>query len=140
MQFFFSGEIDARVDDAWRAVARPLQHRLNAALGQRDYGPAVREFALIPMIMRPEWRDGFHKERRLWKRREAVADYRTWIDFDHFLAADAPERERLLVENLLAAVRDVQRKAGQALDGEALVADILAALDGSLAYGETRKA
>jgi hypothetical protein len=126
MQFFFSGEIDARVDDAWRAVARPLQHRLNAALGQRDYGPAVREFALIPMIIRPEWQAGFYKERRLWKRQEAVADYRTWIDCDRFLAADARDRERLLVANLIAAVRDVQRKAGQGLDGDALVADILA--------------
>src|SRR5947208_2102923 len=117
MQFFFSGEVDARVGDAWRAVARPLESRLNAALGQRDYGPAVREFALIPMIVRPEWQTGFYRERRLWKRREAVADYRTWIDFDRFLAADAQDRERLLVANLLAAVRDVQRKAGQGLDG-----------------------
>jgi hypothetical protein len=108
---------------------------LNAALGQRDYGPAVREFALIPMVLRPERRAG-HKERRLWQRREAAADYRTWIDFDRFLAGDAHERERLLVANLLAAVRDVQRKAGPGLDGDALVADILAALDG--AHTETR--
>ena len=125
MRFFFSGEIDALVSDAWRSVSRPLEKRLNAALGERDYGPAVREFALIPMIMRPEWQKDFYKERRLWQRREAAVDYRTWIDFERFMAGDAQERERLLVENLLAAVRDVQRKAGKGLDGDALIADIL---------------
>lgn len=125
MRFFFSGEIDALVSDAWRNVSRPLEKRLNAALGERDYGPAVSEFALIPMIMRPDWQKDFYKERRRWKRREAAADYRTWIDFERFMAGDAQERERLLVENLLAAVRDVQRKAGTGLDGDALIADIL---------------
>ena len=96
MRFFFSGEIDALVSDAWRNASRPLEKRLNAALGKRDYGLAVREFALIPMIMRPEWQKDFYKE------------------------------GRLLVENLLSAVRDVQRKAGKGLNGDALIADILA--------------
>jgi len=52
---FFSGELDVQVADAWQAVARSLEHRLNEALESRDYGPALREIALIPMILRPEW-------------------------------------------------------------------------------------
>ena len=55
MHFFFSGELDVQVADAWQAVARSLEHRLNEALESRDYGPALREIALIPMILRPEW-------------------------------------------------------------------------------------
>lgn len=125
MQFFFSAEIDTLATDAWLMVGPPLARRLNAALADRDYGPAVRRFALIPMIFRPEWQHG-RRERRLWKRREATADYRTWIDFHAFTTATPRERERLLIDNLLAAVHDVSRKAGTGLDGDTLAADILA--------------
>jgi hypothetical protein len=127
MHFFFSGELDVQVADAWQAVARSLEHRLNEALESRVYGPALREIALIPMILRPEWQQG-HKERRLFKRKERVADYRTWIAFNRFLYGATKERECLLVANLVAAVHDVGRKAGRGLDSDALVADILLTL------------
>ena len=128
IRFFFSGEIDILVADSWRSVAYPLERRLNDALGQRSYGPAVGTFALIPIIQRPEWQDGI-KERRLFQRREAAADYRTQIDFQQFTDGNDRERERLIVANLIAAVRDVSRKAGKGFDGDALVADILAVVD-----------
>ena len=127
MDFFLSGEIDTAAYDAWRAVARPFEKRVKAAVAQRDYGPAIRKFALVPILLRPEFRID-RPERRLWKRREAIADYRTWIDFDEFMAADGHGRERLLVDNLIAAIRDVGRKARRGLNNEQLVRDIWAGL------------
>jgi Immunity protein 44 len=79
------------------------------------------------MILRPEWQEG-HRERRLFKRSEAWADYRTWIDFQRFKEGDEKERERLLAKNLIEAIEDVTRKAGKAFAGDALVADVLQTL------------
>jgi hypothetical protein len=127
MKFFFSGEVDTLVADLWRPVALTVEARLTAALGGRDYGPAVQEIAIIPMILRPEWREG-HRERRLLKRKEAVADYRTWIDFQKFMDGDDKERERLLARNLVDAIADVSRKAGKDFSGDALIEDVLETL------------
>ena len=46
--------------------------------------------------------------------------------FENFKLGGDVERERLLVENTLDAVRDLQQKAGDGFDGEALASDILA--------------
>src|SRR5215813_5287814 len=110
MDFFLSGEIDTAAYDAWRAVARPFETRVKAAVAQRDYGPAIREFALVPILLRPEFRSD-RPERRLWKRREAIADYRTWHNFDECMVGNGNGRERLLGDNLIEAIRDVGRKA-----------------------------
>ena len=128
MKFFFSGEIDVLVADHWRRVAYPMEKQLNEALGERDYGPALKEIGLIPMIFRPEWR-GMYRERRLFRRKEAVADYRTWIEFDDYMKADDPKRERLVARNLLDAIRDLSRKAGKAFRADDLCDDVLKTLN-----------
>jgi len=128
MKFFFSAEIDTLASEPWRRVAQSMERRLTDALGLRDYGPSIREIALIPMILRPEWQEG-HKERRLFKRKEAVADYRTWIDFRRFTEGDDAERERLLAKNLVEAITDLTRKAGKNFRGDALIDDVLFTLE-----------
>jgi hypothetical protein len=124
MNFFFSGELDTLVGEVYRGVRNSVEASLKAALGTRDYGPAVKTIAIIPMILRPEWQDG-HRERRLFKRKEGVADYRTWIDFQRFRDGDELERRRLLTKNLVEAITDVARKAGKGFSGDALVEDVL---------------
>lgn len=128
MEFFLSGEIDTLAADAWRAARGPVEKRLNAALGTRDYGPAIYRIALIPMINRPEW-ISLRKERRLFKRSERWADYRTSIDFHAFMGGDAHRRECLIAANLVDAIKDIGRKAGKALDADRLIADVLTTLD-----------
>jgi hypothetical protein len=124
MNFWFGGEIDALAYDAWREVRGPVEDRLNAALGARKYGSAVHKIALLPMINSPAT-SGAGKERRLFKRSEGWADYRTVIDFDAFIEGDTRRRERLIIANLVDAIRDIGRKAGKGFDAEELVDDVL---------------
>jgi hypothetical protein len=124
MKFFFSGELDADVADVYRPIRRSVERALIEGLASRDYGPAVREIAIIPMILRPEYLVHF-RERRLLKRREAVADYRTTIEFGRFLEGDERERTRLLTRNLVEAITDLTRKVGKTFEGDRLIADVL---------------
>jgi hypothetical protein len=105
-----------------------MEKRLNEALGERDYGPALREIGLIPIILRPGWRER-QRERRLFQRKGASADYRTWIDFQTFMEGDDAQRERLVARNLVDAIRDLSRKAGKAFRGADLIDDVLRSLD-----------
>lgn len=125
MEFWFSGELDHRVGEPYRRVSLRVEARLNARCGHRHYGDAITKIAIIPMILGRQFLRG-RPERRLWQRKQRTADYRTTIDFDRFRFGDDRERERLLVQNTLDAVRDLQRKAGRDFNGDALVSDILA--------------
>ena len=131
MKFWFSGELDHRIADAYRPVRAHVEARLNARCGDRRYGSAITKISIIPIIMAPEFLQG-RSERRLWQRKKRAADYRTIIDFERFRIGDETERQRLLIENTLDAVRDLQRKAGDDFHGEALVLDILAEFGWSL--------
>lgn len=124
MKFWFSGELDHRVADAYRPVRARVEEKLNRMCEGRDYGNAVTKIAIIPMILGPEFLSG-RPERRLWKRKEGVADYRTIIDFESFLSVGDAARERLLVTNTVDAVRDLHRKAAGQFRGDELVSDIL---------------
>jgi hypothetical protein len=125
MKFWFSGEIDQRVGEEYRQTRLRVEARLNSRCGDRDYGDVLTEIAIIPMVLGPQFLRG-RRERRLWQRKKHGADYRTIIDFEAFRRGGSSDRERLLVENTLDAVRDLQRKIGKGFDGEALASDILA--------------
>jgi len=124
LKFWFSGEVDQRISDAFRRILARVEAKLNHICDGRDYGDGVVKFAIIPMILGPEHLSG-RPERRLWKRKERIADYRTIIDFKSFQLADDIERERLLVMNTVDAVRDLHRKAGEQFRGNELASDIL---------------
>ena len=42
-------------------VRNALEAKLNNFVADRDYGPVLKEIAVIPMILRPEWQAG-HRE------------------------------------------------------------------------------
>ena len=125
MKFWLSGELDHRIADAFPTIRSRVESRLNAQCEERDYGDAVTEIAIIPMILGPEFLQG-KSERRLWQRKQRAADYRTFIDFETFRGANDTQRERLLVMNTVNAVLHLQRKVGKQFRGVDLVADILA--------------
>lgn len=125
MTFWFGGELDHRIAEAFRPVRTRVERRLNARCQDRDYGDAVTKIAIIPMILGPEFLEG-RTERRLWQRKERAADYRTIIDFQKFSVADDAQRERLLLMNVVGAIRHLQTKTGERLRGDNLLADISA--------------
>src|SRR4029079_1716789 len=102
MRFFLSGNIDAAIGDAFSRAQRHVQTRLNKATAGRNYGTAVDLIGVIPTISRrlPYW------ERRLFQRSKRTADYRLHIPYERFRRSSTRGREKLLVENALAAVAD----------------------------------
>ncbi|HEV2692634.1 MAG TPA: Imm44 family immunity protein [Verrucomicrobiae bacterium] len=125
MTFFFSGELDHRISEAFRPVRSRVESRLNARCQHRDYGDAVTEIAIVPMILGPEFLAG-RPERRMWQRKKRAADYRTIIDFEKFSVADDAQRERLLLMNVADAIRHLQTKTGSGFRADDLLADITA--------------
>lgn len=123
MKFWFSGELDHRIADAYRPILARVEARLNALCNGRHYGDAISKIAIVPMIVGPEFLTG-RKERRLWQRKQCSADYRTIMDFEAFLKGSKAERERLLVEATVDAIRDLQRKIGSTFLGDSLISDI----------------
>lgn len=124
MEFWFSGEIDHRVNDLFSPVQNRVEARLNAICRDRQYGDAIIKIAIIPMVLGPEFLVG-RPERRLFQRKQRSADYRTIIDFEAFRNGDEELRKRLLIENTLDAIRDLQRKAGASFLGNELISDIV---------------
>lgn len=124
MKFWFSGEVDVEVADSYRHVRNALENRLNALCAGRDYGNAIQKIAIIPMILGPKFQEG-RTERRLWKHKEGIADYRMIIDFETFKHGDDASRERLLLENTIHAIRDLERKVGKRFAGGVLIDSIL---------------
>jgi hypothetical protein len=124
MRFFFSGEIDTKVGDAYRDVRKEVEGTLNATLGNVDYGDSLVKISIVPMILGPVFSEG-RKERRLINHADRVADYRMFIDFEDFLAGSRETRTRLLVDNVLTAVDDIDRKLKGKFDGQRMREDIL---------------
>ncbi|MDB4912060.1 MAG: hypothetical protein JWO39_2883 [Gemmatimonadetes bacterium] len=124
MKFFISGEIDALVYDLYTPVRQLVEKRLNDALADKDYGPALSSIGIIPIIMRPEW-EADRNERKLFQRKQHGADYRMYIAFEEFRSGNLEDRVRLLIGNIVVAIEDLQRKAGRGFKGGALVDDVL---------------
>lgn len=104
-----SGELDAEVADQYRAIRKEVENALNHALGDQDYGDVLNEIGIIPIILGPRFSEG-RTERRLVKRAEKTADYRLFIDYKDWAAGSQGDRKRLLVKNVLACVKDIDRK------------------------------
>ena len=124
MRFFFSGELDAEIADQYRVIRQEVEAALNDGLGDQDYGGVLNEIGIIPMILGPRFSEG-RKERRLVKRDEKTADYRLFIDYKKWTAGSHSDRKRLLLENVLACVEDIDRKLKGGFNGKRLSQDIL---------------
>jgi hypothetical protein len=125
VRFFFSGELDSQIANAYRSTREQVETTLNDALTSAEYGAAIEQIGIIPIILSAKFAVG-RKERRLVKRAEKVADYRLFIDFDSFANGSEEERKLLLIENLLNAVTDIERKLKSSFNGARLRQDILA--------------
>jgi hypothetical protein len=123
MRFFFSGEVDVAIAETFRAVRVSVERTLNAFCDGRDYGPAVSEIGIIPIVLRPEFMLD-RKERRLFQRNQHSADYRLIIDFARFLHGTTREQELLLVRNVIDSVLDLGRKTGEQFRSAELARDI----------------
>jgi immunity protein 44 of polymorphic toxin system len=126
MRFWFSGEVDAEIAEAFRVTRTSVERRLNDALADRAYGTGVTEIALIPIVLGQQFAD--RPERRLLQRAQGTADYRLHISFEAFRSGDERCREQFLVRNTIQVIDDISRKANRAkidFAGDLLKRDVL---------------
>ncbi|MFE1940898.1 Imm44 family immunity protein [Leptospira kirschneri] len=113
MKFFISSEIDGRfsqnVPDKFRRVRKSVESILNKHFLDKDYGANIKSIGVIPILIRTDLKE-FYKERRLYQKKQNPADYRLYIDFEHFEKANDDIATNLLIQNILAVVQDLGRK------------------------------
>ena len=124
MEFFFSSELHADIGDLYRITRKKINTILNEGLKDKTYGEVLVEIAIIPIIL-PEDYLMDRKERKLFQRKAKEADYRLIIDYEKFKNGNEKERELLLLNNVISAIKDLTKKAKGKFEGEALISDIL---------------
>ncbi|TMO52539.1 Imm44 family immunity protein [Pseudoalteromonas phenolica] len=133
MKFFLSGEIDGTkhldaIDKKFRVSSELVTNKLTPILESNDYGNAVKELSIIPIIVKqPKEMDdeSWFRERKLFKRKSSSADFRLRIDYDQFCNGDDKARIDLIVKNIINSVQILRSRATKDFDGERLEADIL---------------
>jgi Immunity protein 44 len=129
MEFFLSSETGLPEDQLQKLcqIQKGLQEKLKIAFGNKSYGDAIKgSIGIIPVIMTNHDRIIMEfKERKLYSKKRKDADYRLAIDYDEFIKANDKEKERLLLENIIHAIRDLKRKIRKGFDGDKLESDIL---------------
>ncbi len=133
MRVFMSGELyffSEEQGKKFSEIQNEFEKKINALLSENDYGCALEDLGIIPTVI-----TGYQtlvtglKERKLYSLKKKSADYRLFINYDEYAKADDREVERLLVENMIHAIRDLERKIKKGFDGKRLEQDILDVFD-----------
>ncbi len=67
---------------------------------------------------------GWHKERKLFKRKTHSTDFRLRIDYDEFCNGSDEQRIKLIIGNIIESVRILSHRANKSFDGQRLESDI----------------
>ncbi|EPC8420115.1 MULTISPECIES: Imm44 family immunity protein [Bacillus] len=131
MRFFLSGELEGDIAEEFINIISEIGNELEG-LNSNDYGSEVEEIAIIPIVVNitSEYEDaGFHKERKLFKRKSKEADFRLRIDHETFLSADYATRKILIIRNVIQSIRILGGKAKSDFNAIKLEQDILEVFD-----------
>ncbi|MBT3362847.1 MAG: dihydrolipoamide succinyltransferase [Chloroflexi bacterium] len=131
MKFFLSGELDHGISEACMQIEMEIEPILNT-LENTNYGSEVVDIGIIPIIIDPKrglLEEGFFKERKLFKRKTAEADFRLRIDYNKFKAADYEKRKLLLLNNIVESIKILGQRARKDFDHVKLMNDIYKLFD-----------
>ncbi|MBJ8005813.1 MULTISPECIES: Imm44 family immunity protein [Bacillus cereus group] len=131
MRFFLSGELEGDIAEEFINIISEIGNELEGLNGN-DYGSEVEKIAIIPIVVNitPEYEDaGFHKERKLFKRKSKGADFRLRIDYETFLLADDSGRKILIIKNIIQSIRILGKRAKSDFNAIKLEQDILQVFD-----------
>jgi len=102
MKIWMSGELQDDIGIAAGQASNEVENTLNASLGDRDYGPAVKEWSLIPIITPRE--DERWGEIRKYHKRRKDAEFRLKINHAKFKAATPVGQRALICACLLRSI------------------------------------
>ena len=132
VKFFLSGEIDGtkpqdQIDKKFQVASDYVTDKLTPILEAENYGTEVAELNIIPIIVKLSDEmeaAGWHKERKLFKRKSHSTDFRLRIDYDEFCNGSDEQRIKLLIANIIESVRILSLRANNSFDGQRLEFDI----------------
>lgn len=131
MRFFLSGELEGDIAEEFINIISEIGSDLEK-LNSNNYGSEVEEIAIIPIVVNitPEYEAaGFFKERKLFKKKSKVADFRLRIDYETVLSADYATKKMLIIENIIQSIRLLGEKATSDFNAIKLEQDILQVFD-----------
>ncbi|MDC9527838.1 Imm44 family immunity protein [Pseudoalteromonas sp. Angola-30] len=132
MKFLLSGEIDGtkpedQIDRKFQVASHYVSEKLTPIIEAENYGSEVAELNIIPIIVKlsDEMKAaGWHKERKLFKRKTHSTDFRLRIDYDEFCNGSDEQRIKLIIGNIIESVRILSHRANKSFDGQRLESDI----------------
>ena len=132
VKFFLSGEIDGtkpqdQIDKKFQVACKYVTEKLTPIIEVGNYGNEVAELNIIPIIVKLSDEmeaAGWHKERKLFKRKSHSTDFRLRIDYDEFCGGTDEQRIKLLIDKIIESVRILSLRASKSFDGQRLESDI----------------
>ncbi|HHL0973840.1 immunity 44 family protein [Bacillus thuringiensis] len=131
MKFFLSGELEGDIAEEFINIISEISSELEK-LNNNNYGSEVEKISIIPIVVKitPEYEAaGFFKERKLFKKKSKVADFRLRIDYETFLLADDSGRKILIIKNIIQSIRILGKRAKSDFNAIKLEQDILQVFD-----------
>ena len=143
MKFFISGEISDTqrsdlIPEKFTVLSQNISQRLNEELGGKNYGDAINQISVIPIILQDDVEFFTRiKERKLIKHLEKTTDFRLRINYQKFNHGDEGTRKKLIIRNIIDSVRIIKRRLKYKFNGEQLEQDILTVWE--LKYSDLEK-
>lgn len=132
MKFFMSSESDGRYDDfeePLRIISNEIEDTIKPFIEERSYGEDVTDISIISVIIKPDLaKEGWFKERVLFKRKAKDADLRLRIDYDKFVKGNDEIKRLLLIDNITKSIGKLSVKTKD-FDSKKLQEDILSILN-----------
>lgn len=132
MKFFMSSESDGRYDDfeePLRIISNEIEDTIKPFIEERSYGEDVTDISIISVIIKPDLaKEGWFKERVLFKRKAKDADLRLRIDYDKFVKGNDEIKRLLLIDNIMKSIERLSVKTKD-FDSKKLQEDILSILN-----------
>jgi hypothetical protein len=119
MEFWYSGEIEDDVGDAFGRASNEVEAVLNQELGGLAVGSELARWDSIPMI-RPEEFSFDYPEVRRYRRKDKSIEFRLRIDHARFKQGDHAAQCGLLIESLLKSVEDARKLVPSTVDLDTL--------------------
>nr|WP_206704533.1 Imm44 family immunity protein [Bacillus wiedmannii] len=130
-EIFLSGELEGDIAEEFINIISEISSELEK-LNNNNYGSEVEKISIIPIVVKitPEYEAaGFFKERKLFKKKSKVADFRLRIDYETFSTANYSARKILILKNIIQSIRILGEKAKSDFNAIKLEQDILQVFD-----------
>lgn len=131
MDFFMSSESDGRYDnfeESLRITSNEVELQIKNFVKDKSYGNEIQDLSIIPIIIKFDEnmeKEGWFKERILFKKAKNQGDIRLRVNYDKFVKGDDNTKKLLLIDNVIKSIRELSKKIKSGFNAKQLEYDIL---------------